>query len=397
MPKKKNAVRADGRISVQIFLGRDTNGKRKYKTVYGQSQREADKKAEQVRLSIGKGLDIMAENDTFGEWANRWLKIKKAEVSISQGSIYDSRVAYLNLYLNNIAITKIKAIDLQEIINNLALKNPNTGKPASRRLLEITKNTLSQIFRLAIENRVLDYSPVMAIKLPKNAPANKRKALTEEEQGWIINTEHRARRAAMIMMYAGLRRGELIPLLWSDIDLDNRTINVNKSVEKIGGKFEIKYGAKTAAGIRTIDIPQKLADFLKIEPREGVYVCQSAQGTFHTETTWRQMWKSYLADLNIKYGDFSPFDKRPKSKYDPKGVPFVIPKITPHWLRHTFATMLYFAGVDVLTAKEQLGHADIKTTLAIYTHLDKQYKRKAMDKLDVYLDGASQMQVNKNS
>ena len=63
----------------------------------------------------------------------------------------------------------------------------------------------------------------------------------------------------------------------------------------------------------------------------------------------------------------------------------MIPNITAHWLRHTFATMLYFAGVDLLTAKEQLGHSDIKTTLEIYTHLDNQFKRKSMDKLDRYL------------
>lgn len=72
----------------------------------------------------------------------------------------------------------------------------------------------------------------------------------------------------------------------------------------------------------------------------------------------------------------------------------MIPRITAHCLRHTFASMLYMAGVDILTAKEQLGHANISTTLEIYTHLDKQFKRKSMNKLDNYLDDASQMQVN---
>lgn len=61
-----------------------------------------------------------------------------------------------------------------------------------------------------------------------------------------------------------------------------------------------------------------------------------------------------------------------------------IPPITAHGLRHTFATMLYLAGVDILTAKDQLGHADIKTTLEIYTHLDKIYKKKNISELDDY-------------
>lgn len=74
------------------------------------------------------------------------------------------------------------------------------------------------------------------------------------------------------------------------------------------------------------------------------------------------------------------------SKYSPKGIPFVIPKITAHWLRHTFITLMYFAGIDILTAMQQAGHADIKTTMEIYTHLDSVYKVKQVSKLDDYLD-----------
>ena len=75
------------------------------------------------------------------------------------------------------------------------------------------------------------------------------------------------------------------------------------------------------------------------------------------------------------------------SKYIREPIKLTIPNITAHWLRHTYATILYMSGVDVLTAKEQLGHADIKTTLEIYTHLDKLYKRKNMQKLDDFLSG----------
>lgn len=77
------------------------------------------------------------------------------------------------------------------------------------------------------------------------------------------------------------------------------------------------------------------------------------------------------------------------SKYAPIEKPFLIPHITPHWLRHTFITLMYLAGVDVLTAKEQAGHADIKTTMAIYTHLDEKYKKKSINKLDEYLESIS--------
>jgi integrase len=107
------------------------------------------------------------------------------------------------------------------------------------------------------------------------------------------------------------------------------------------------------------------------------------------------MWESYLAELNFQYGDFSScmvtgrngkLEKfvKPKSRFAPVKIPFVIPNITPHWLRHTFITNMYLAGIDILTAKEQAGHADINTTMEIYTHLDSQHKVKQIDKLNEF-------------
>lgn len=390
MPKKKNAQRADGRIPVQVYLGL-VDGKRKYKTVYGRTQKEANEKALQLKLSLKKGIDVTAERDTFGQWSDRFQAAKKADgLSTSQLNSYRNYCKTL-APLNNLPIVKVRVGDIQEIINNLAEYNPHTFRPTSKKTLIAIKGTAEQIFRMAIDARVLEYNPANAVRIPKSAPQEHRRALTEEEQQWIIDTPHRAQRAAMIMMYAGLRRGELIALTWDDVDLDKKTIRVNKAVEMIKGKPKIK-PPKTAAGNRTIDIPQRLVDFLtplrKADFEQfpntrpiNLLVCRSASGKIFTNQAWRVMWESYLKDLNVKYGNFTTKMK----KCRPGGVPMMIPNITPHWLRHTFATLLYLAGVDVLTARDQLGHADIKTTLQIYTHLDKIYKRKSMNKLDAYL------------
>lgn len=396
MAKKKNTTRKDGRIAVQVYIGRellgyDDDGKaeyrRKYKTVYGKTQKEANEKAEEIKLAMRKGIDITSGNDEFSKWSNRFLEIKLTEIGVSQSKEYTHKVRLINGYIGNVPISQLKTIDLQKIITDLAKRNPSTGRPSSKRVLEITKNTLSQIFELAIENRVLDYNPAKAVKTPKTKAPNQRRALTAEEQGWIVGREHRAQTAAMVMMYAGLRRGELIPLSWNDVDLEAKTITINKAVELHSNEFVVKNTTKTDAGMRTIDIPAILAEYLGGVKRSSVLVCTSANGKMHTLTSWRRMWDSYLTALNKEYGEVrtigGAFGKQETS----------IPEITPHWLRHTFATLLYMSGVDVLTAKEQLGHADIRTTLGIYTHLDKEHKRRAMDKLDVFLEDASQMQV----
>lgn len=394
MSKRSNTTRSDGRIAVQVYIGR-VDGKRRYKTVYGKTQKEANQKADEIRAKLRKGFDLTTNNNTFFYWCELFLRQKHTTVSNGQYNEYSSAAGYLKDHLGKSEIGKIQSADIQYIIDTLARKNPHTKRPSSRRTLKGILYTASQIFDLAINNRVIDYNPCRCIEIPKSAPKSYRRALTQEEQQWIVDTPHRGQCAAMVMMYAGLRRGELIPLTWSDIDFDRKTISVNKSVEQIGSNFIVKDSTKTPAGIRLVSIPQVLSDFLleQYRSKKSMFVCPSVANTMMSPSAWSRMWESYISTLNIKYGDFSDFQlkamgvkpgKRP-GKCNPHQIPLVIPPITPHWLRHTFATLLYMAGVDVLTAKEQLGHADIKTTLSIYTHLDNIYKTKSMSKLDDYL------------
>lgn len=87
-----------------------------------------------------------------------------------------------------------------------------------------------------------------------------------------------------------------------------------------------------------------------------------------------------MQDLNIKYG----YDGK-QSKNRPGSLPMVIDTFTPHQLRHTFCTLMHFSGVDVLTARDQMGHKDINVMLGIYTSLDKKFKKKKINLLDGYL------------
>lgn len=192
------------------------------------------------------------------------------------------------------------------------------------------------------------------------------------------------------MMLSGLRRGELAALTWNDVDLKERTITVNKVIAyDSNGVPSLRHITKTAAGMRTVDIPQRLADYMAQMPRDNLLVIHSARGTVMTESAWAKLWRSYMRLLNEKYGTRTPADleRMQSGKPGPKRLDMTIPNITMHWLRHTFCTLLYLAGVDVVQACAQMGHADVSTTLRIYTHLDTIHKRNSVDKLDVYLDG----------
>lgn len=370
--------RADGRYRSKIYLG---DGQ--YKYVYADTQKELEDKVLQIKIALNKGIDVTAENDTFGEWAEQWLSFKYYEVSYGRYISYKANIEHLET-LNGFPITKLRPIDFTNTF--YALKKQGLAVAT----IKGCKSAAKQVYDLAISNRVTDYNPVSLAKLPKETPTkpskDDRRALSPQEMKWITDTPHRAQTAAMIMLYAGLRRGEMIPLTWDHIDLDNRTIFVECSVETTEEGLTVKEGGKTQCATRTVKIPVVLVDYLKEVKHTSEYVCPSAHNKMMSITSWRKMWDSYLNVLNFKYGDI---ENKPTSRFAPSKIPFVIPKITPHWLRHTFITMMYQAGVDVLTAKEQAGHSDIQTTLSIYTHLDRTHKDRQMDKLDEYIANQS--------
>lgn len=389
--------RKDGRYQMNVYVGLDKNGKKVYKTIYGRTQAEVKSKASAIKLKIGKGIDVLNENMPFSELCERWLQYKKPLLKEKQYNSYKTNLKPFDV-LGDTSVIKLVKSDFQTIINEYAALNPRTHKPTSKKTLRDFRLTARQVFDFAVENRILDYNPVAYVEIPKDAPKQERRALTEEEQRWIIETPHRAQLPAMLMMLSGLRLSEALALQWQDIDLEKSQIFVHQKLV-MKGTPHIEQGGKSKNSIRTVNIPKILVDFLKKQGKhkQSDYLVLTANGRLFSDTAWRRLWESYLCDLNLKYGDFSEYENKPKSKYDPHGTPFVIEKFTAHYLRHTFATNLFFCGQDLLYVQQQLGHAKPETTLNIYTHLVQTNQIQKTNKIidfNVYL---SAIASNENS
>lgn len=259
---------------------------------------------------------------------------------------------------------------IDELISKLAIENPKTHRPSSKKLLKEVKNTAVNIFEYAADNSDYDRNPALKIKIPKNAPKNTRRALTDNEIHWIVNTPHRARIAAIIMTFCGLRSGEVIPLQWTDIDFEKSSLSVIKSVERVSSnKYNIKSGTKNGKS-RVIPIPKELLEELKQYKTQSIsrFVCSDIDEDIHTPSSWKRLWESFN---NVLSHHYATLQQSQQSIYNPKGIKKRVDKITPHMFRHTYATMLYCSGVDVLSAQRLLGHSDVSTTLSIYTHLEQ--------------------------
>lgn len=389
MPRAKYKKRPDGRYQTKVYLGTDGNGKAQYKYVYATTVAELERKAEELRCSLRRGMQVLSGELPLSVWADRFLRLKRSKVSEVYYTGIAGRVAFWVSEVGDLPLSGITRSDLQISLDELARRNPRTGKPTAHKTLVDYRITISAIFDLAITDRALDFNPATKLEIAPLKEKETRRALTEEEQRWVLDTPHRAQTAAMIMMLAGLRRGELIPLQVSDIDFDGATISITKSVKMVNSRPVVKRGGKTTAATRTVDIPQRLVDYLRplLKDRSPfALVCTDTKGQMMSEASFRRMWDSYLTDLNLKYGKFTT---DPGSKFSPKKIPMMIPRITPHMLRHTCATNMVLAGVDAVTAKEQLGHTDINTTLNIYTHVTQQHKKSQIDKLNAFFAAKS--------
>ena len=395
---QKLAKRKDGRYRIGVYIGRDSNGKSKYKYVYGKTQKEVKEKANKVKIRVGKGLDLLNDKMTFGELTNQWIIYKTPLLRKQQLNDYKTALKPFSP-LNDRKLNTLIKNDFQAIISEYAVYNPHTGKPTAKATLNSYKMAARQVIDYAIENRILEYNPLQYVVIPKTAPKQKRRELSEIEQQWIINTEHRAQLPAMIMMLAGLRLGECLALQWQDIDLKKSCISVHQKLLYKENPPAIVQGAKSENGIRQVNIPKLLVEYLKAhsDHNPSDYVCLTAHGKLYTAEAWKRVWGSYLKTLNIKYGDFSKYEKKYKSKFDPDGVPFVIERFTAHYLRHTHATNLFRCGRDILYIRDQLGHADPETTLKIYTHLVKNHQISKTNKvisIDKYFEKISTQKAN---
>jgi len=391
MPKK--AKRADGRYAVQVYLGKDEYGKRIIKTIYGNTQKEASEKAAELKAKLGKGLDISSKNKTFKDWAKLFLSTQKSSLSESEYNTKEKRISFFYSYFGDTPIEAVRPYQIETALKTLAKENPATGKPSAKKTLAAYKQGCSQVFRFAIKNRIIEYNPADYSEMPKDAPKNERRALTETERGWITELDsstQRAKRAAMIAMFCGLRRGEMTALTWNDIDFEKKTITINKSYDFKNKTLKLP---KTDAGIRTVPMPDTLVDFLKTEKRTSIYVIVTAKNKMMSIDSWKRAIQSLLVDFEIAHGTAQGKEKK-KNKCEPKPTVFTLQPFGWHDLRHTYATLLFEAGVDVLTAQYLLGHASPQTTMEIYTHLSDAQKDRSITKLNAFLSKKDEFKSN---
>jgi len=383
VPRQARAKkRPDGFYQRSITIGRKPDGKLNRKTIYAKTIKELEQKAAEYERHLRHGTLSTNEKMTFGELAALWLNEFKPQIRATTRAMYKGILeTHLLPELSSYKLKDLKTHHLQAIINRLA----ESGKSEST--MKKVKIAAVQILKVALDNDIIYRKVFVNVDVPKTTAAMRR-PLTENEKLLITRTYagHRMGVPALLLLYCGLRRGELIALTWNDISIKSKSVTVNKAAIFVKNQGEVK-GPKSISGVRTVPLPDTIMDTVK-QARKGAQsamVCPAADGSMMSVTAFKRAWRGYLHYLNLQAG--GKIASRSRAKLT------VIDNLTPHMFRHTYATMLYNAGVDIKSAQRFLGHADINVTLKIYTHLSDQKEQEAIASLNKHL---GEKQIGKN-
>ena len=370
--------RPDGRWEGSYTAGRDpVTGKAIYKNVLAKTQKECKEKLERAIEKNVKVDVVRSGKYTVAEWVRLWFE------TYSKPSIREQTAYYYNNYIEkhivpgigSIRLDKLTTLQIQQFYNKLKTSGrvqryahiELKDKGLSNRFIRGVHGVLNSALEQAVKERLITTNPAEGCKLPKIEKKEMKVLLPEQIGAYLQEANKRGLLPAYYLeLTSGLRRGELLVLLWTDLDVENMTISVTKQVNRINGQLKVSQ-PKTSNSIRTIPIPKQAVDLLILEHEkhpDSPYMFPSPKtGTMYDPDSFRHIHEKILAAAGIEHIRF-------------------------HDLRHTFATLSLQNGVDVKTLSNTLGHYSAGFTLDTYTHATQRMKREAADTIGSVIDQA---------
>lgn len=342
---------------IKYELPRDEDGKRRiaYKTVQGK-RADAERELRAILHQRDRGISIDPSNITVAEYLDTWLAdVVPQTVALKSLERYRGLVKHqINPHLGAIQLQKLKPADIAAWHQKL-LSIGDLSTRSIRHAHAVLRTALTHAAAVEIVER-----NVAAIIKPPVPVYQEVSILTADEIADTLRKVegHPIYPIAALAIGTGARRGEIAALRWSDINLDAATIRIERALEQTGDGVRCK-GTKTAAGRRTISLPNFAVDALRDHRRQQLEL-RIAVGI-----------GAMPADAPV-FGDIDGNWLNP-SKISGRWREVVksrqLPKVTFHALRHAHASALIAAGLDVVTVSRRLGHASPSLTLNVYSHL----------------------------
>ena len=352
---------------VRVYLGRDSEGTRKYmnETVRG-TKKEAQALLNRLLRDKDLGMLIEPARMSLDAYLQHWLTTSvKPRVRARTFGEYDSTLKrYVTRRIGALPLGSIKPVDIQGVYSEM--QEEGLGG-----MVRLTHTLLKGALAQAVKWQMLMRNPADYVDLPKRKSSAKMRALNKAEvESFLVATAQSKWHVFFHLMVAtGLRPSEALALTWKDIDLARGTLTVSKSLGWLKGEKRFVFNdPKTPASRRTVPLPFGLVRFLSehmtrqydLGFRDLVFTTRAGDPS-HQRVIVQEAFKPAIRRAGLKE------DTR---LYD---------------LRHTHATLLLLADVHPKVVSERLGHSSVSITLDVYSHVLPNMQQEAADRLDALL------------
>lgn len=348
MPRQTLKQRPDGRYACKY----------KGKFFYGSTQSEALAAREAYKRNEKVGL--VEKPVTLIEYAAQWLPVHRASVSQKTYNDYAKQIEKMCRLIGEKLLSTVTPSDIKRVFSAYLGYSDSTIRRSSV--------LFTALFESAVADGYILRNPCKhETARPHKGTVGTHRAITDDERALILSTPHRVRLAALVMLYAGLRRGEALAIdIDRDVDLKTNQIHVHTAV-RFDSNQPILDTPKTEAGERDVPLVALLRD--ELSGQHGLLL-PSAHGKMCSDTAFRRAWNSYMHALSVAAGHSV--------------------SIRPHDLRHSYCTMLRDAGIDLKIAMMWMGHADKDMILRVYDHVTPTRMFRSVASLERFCASSSQ-------
>lgn len=405
MEKRKdshNRVLKDGEYQrfngTYEFRWRTKNGKTK--CVYARTLEDLRKKESEILEITVSGVRIDGQKLTVDDMYEKWVSLKRGIKPTTMACYQYLYELYAQPDLGEIKIFDLRRSDVRQFYNSMMDRGLKIGT------IELVNIILHQILDVAVDDNYIKANPVdKAIReLHREASQEKRhrSPLTVDEQNRFMSfvkqseTYRRYFPIFTVMLETGLRVGEVTSLRWQDIDFKNRLIDINHTAARYNCRVSMQTinSPKTKSSQRSVPMTTAVYDAFKhelIRQKENG-ICSTFSLAGYTDFVFVQksgkiFTQNFLNTLIHRIvRDFNSAEIALLKNNEITDDDFVLlPDFSTHTFRHTCATRLCEAGVNIKVIQSILGHASISTTMDIYTEATRDFKKEEMERFNEFL------------
>ena len=359
--------RSDGRWTAAHYV-LAPNGGRVRRAVYGKTRKEAADKLADLIAKTSAGIPLATESWTVAGYAAHWLQ-NVARPRLKPATFMSYRESLRLHILPTLGRVKVQALRPDQVRTLLAHK---VAEGLSARSVQIVHGTLRTMLGEAVRDEVITRNPAAVVRPPAVTREEVKPWSPQEASDFLrASVGHRLYAVFAVGVALGLRRGELLALRWSDVDLDDGLVHVRQNVQRLL-EIGLVYGSpKTSRSRRTVPLPARSIKVLR------AHRARQAAEALALGARWPETGLVFTSTVG------TVIEPRNLSRlFDDLIAAAGVRRIRFHDLRHTCASLLLAQGVPARVVMDVLGHSQMAITMDLYSHVMPTALREAADAID---------------